>query len=216
MKAMNKIRQHRVPRTTTEWTWRSNYRVWDAKRKVFLYPENWIEPELRSPVRLQKTIDEVAAFICEKCDARKPSDRISKPGLRSGVRVLFAGPSGTGKTIAAGELAAELQKDLFRVGLRAVSSKYIGETEKNLRRVFDAAKSSGAILFFDEADALFGKRSGVKDSHDRYGILATNYFLQQIECYGDLSILAANSRIKIDNPLWPGFHYIISIRGRGT
>jgi SpoVK/Ycf46/Vps4 family AAA+-type ATPase len=200
----------------TEWTWDKNYRVWDANRKIFLYPKNWIEPELRSPVRLRETLDKVAAFVRERCDARKPSGRISKPERRSGVRVLFAGPSGTGKTMAAGVLAAELKKDLFRIDLGVVVSKYIGETEKNLTRVFNAAKDSGAILFFDEADALFGKRTEVKDSHDRYANIEINYFLQRIEHYGDLSILAADSRIKIDNVLWPGFHLVISIPPRGT
>jgi SpoVK/Ycf46/Vps4 family AAA+-type ATPase len=161
-------------------------------------------------------LDKVAAFVCEKCDARKPSERISKSERRSGVRVLFAGPSGTGKTMAAGVLAAELQKDLFRIDRSAVSSKYIGETEKNLTRVFDAAKGSSAILFFDEADALFGKRTEVKDSHDRYANIEINYFLQRMERHRGLSILAADSRIKIDNLLWPGFHLVISIPPRGT
>src|SRR5206468_7440460 len=85
-----------------------------------------------------------------------------------GVAVLFAGPSGTGKTLAAEVLAGELRLDLYRVDLSQVVSKYIGETEKNLRQIFDAAEAGGAVLLFDEADALFGKRSEVKDSHDRY------------------------------------------------
>src|SRR5262249_34973152 len=96
-----------------------------------------------------------------------------------GVSVLFAGPSGTGKTMAAEVLAARLQLDLYRIDLSAVVSKYIGETEKNLRWMFDAAEGGGSILFFDEADALFGKRSEIKDSHDRYANIETNYLLQR-------------------------------------
>ncbi|MGH9842447.1 MAG: ATP-binding protein, partial [Blastocatellia bacterium] len=100
-----------------------------------------------------------------------------------GINALFAGESGTGKTMAAEVIANELQLDLFRIDLSAVVSKYIGETEKNLRKLFDAAEDSGAILFFDEADALFGKRSEVKDSHDRYANIEINYLLQRMESY---------------------------------
>src|SRR5207253_3799580 len=98
-----------------------------------------------------------------------------------GISALFAGASGTGKTMAAEVLAAALRLDLYRIDLSCVVSKYIGETEKNLRRVFDAAEDGGAILFFDEADALFGKRSEVKDSHDRYANIEINYLLQRME-----------------------------------
>ena len=98
-----------------------------------------------------------------------------------GISALFAGESGTGKTMAAEVLANELRPDLYRIDLSAVVSKYIGETEKNLRRLFDAAEDGGAILFFDEADALFGKRSEVKDSHDRYANIEINYLLQRME-----------------------------------
>jgi SpoVK/Ycf46/Vps4 family AAA+-type ATPase len=103
-----------------------------------------------------------------------------------GVAVLFSGGSGTGKTLAAEVLAAELALDLYRIDLSSVVSKYIGETEKNLRRVFDAAEDSGAILLFDEADALFGKRSEVKDSHDRYANIEVSYLLQRMEAYSGL------------------------------
>src|SRR5262249_52332955 len=96
-----------------------------------------------------------------------------------GTAALFAGESGTGKTMAAEVLANDLGLSLHRIDLAAVVNKYIGETEKNLRRLFDAAEGSGAILFFDEADALFGKRSEVKDSHDRYANIEINYLLQR-------------------------------------
>jgi vesicle-fusing ATPase len=115
-----------------------------------------------------------------------------------GVAVLFVGPSGTGKTMAAEVLAASLRLDLFRVDLSQVVSKYIGETEKNLRRIFEAAEASGAILLFDEADALFGKRSEVKDSHDRYANLEISYLLQRMEAYRGLAVLTTNLKNALD------------------
>jgi SpoVK/Ycf46/Vps4 family AAA+-type ATPase len=115
-----------------------------------------------------------------------------------GISVLFSGPSGTGKTMAAEIMANHLELDLYRVDLAAVVSKYIGETEKNLRRVFDAAERGGGILFFDEADALFGKRSEVKDSHDRYANIEINYLLQRMEDYRGIAILATNRKSLLD------------------
>jgi hypothetical protein len=115
-----------------------------------------------------------------------------------GLSALFAGPSGTGKTLAAEILANELKLDLFRIDLSAVVSKYIGETEKNLRRVFDAAEEGGAVLLFDEADALFGKRSEVKDSHDRYANVEVSYLLQRMEAYRGLAILTTNMKEALD------------------
>jgi AAA+ superfamily predicted ATPase len=115
-----------------------------------------------------------------------------------GISALFAGESGTGKTMAAEVLAREMQLDLYRIDLSAVVSKYIGETEKNLRRVFDAAEDSGAILLFDEADALFGKRSEVKDSHDRYANIEVSYLLQRMESYRGLAILTTNLKPALD------------------
>jgi SpoVK/Ycf46/Vps4 family AAA+-type ATPase len=116
-----------------------------------------------------------------------------------GLKVLFAGESGTGKTMAAQVLAAELGLDLFRVDLATVVSKYIGETEKNLERIFTAADGSNAILFFDEADALFGKRSEVSDSHDRYANIEVAYLLQRMEAYPGAVILATNFKRNIDD-----------------
>jgi ATPase family associated with various cellular activities (AAA) len=115
-----------------------------------------------------------------------------------GITALFTGPSGTGKTFAAEVLAGELGLDLYRVDLSAVVSKYIGETEKNLRRVFDAAECGGALLLFDEADALFGRRSEVRDSHDRYANIEVNYLLQRMESYQGLAVLATNLRAALD------------------
>jgi hypothetical protein len=115
-----------------------------------------------------------------------------------GISALFTGESGTGKTMAAEVIAGELRLNLYRIDLSAVVSKYIGETEKNLRRLFDAAEDGGAILFFDEADALFGKRSEVKDSHDRYANIEINYLLQRMEAYRGLAILATNMKSALD------------------
>ena len=126
-----------------------------------------------------------------------------------GINALFAGESGTGKTMAAEVIANELQLDLFRIDLSAVVNKYIGETEKNLRRLFDAAEDSGAILFFDEADALFGKRSEVKDSHDRYANIEINYLLQRMESYRGLAILATNMKSALDKAFMRRLRFIV-------
>jgi hypothetical protein len=132
------------------------------------------------------------ARVCDEWGFAEKSNR----GL--GLSGLFAGPSGTGKTLAAEVLANELELDLFRIDLSTVVSKYIGETEKNLRRVFDAAEEGGAILLFDEADALFGKRSEVTDSHDRYANVEISYLLQRMEAYRGLAILATNMKEALD------------------
>lgn len=116
-----------------------------------------------------------------------------------GVNALFAGSSGTGKTITAEVIANELHLDLYKIDLSGVVSKYIGETEKNLNRIFRAAENANAILFFDEADALFGKRSEVRDSHDRYANIEISYLLQKMEEYEGLTILATNLRQNLDD-----------------
>ena len=134
----------------------------------------------------------------------------SKMNRGLGISVLFAGDSGTGKTMAAEGLANKLQLDLYRIDLSAVVSKYIGETEKNLRRLFDAAEDGGAILFFDEADALFGKRSEVKDSHDRYANIEVNYLLQRIEAYRGLAILATNMKSALDQAFLRRLRFIVN------
>jgi hypothetical protein len=115
-----------------------------------------------------------------------------------GISALFAGDSGTGKTMAAEVIANELKLNLYRIDLSGVVSKYIGETEKNLSRLFDGAEDGGVILFFDEADALFGKRSEVKDSHDRFANIEINYLLQRIESYRGVAILATNMKSALD------------------
>lgn len=127
-----------------------------------------------------------------------------------GISALFSGESGTGKTMAAEVLANDLRLNLYRVDLSGVVSKYIGETEKNLRRLFDAAEEGGAILFFDEADALFGKRSEVKDSHDRYANIEVNYLLQRMESYCGLAILATNMRSSLDIAFTRRLRFIVN------
>jgi SpoVK/Ycf46/Vps4 family AAA+-type ATPase len=115
-----------------------------------------------------------------------------------GDTALFTGESGTGKTMAAEVLARELELDLYRIDLSAVVSKYIGETEKNVKQVFDAAEEGGVLLLFDEADALFGKRSDVRDSHDRYANIEVSYLLQRMEAYEGLAILTTNLKSAMD------------------
>lgn len=127
-----------------------------------------------------------------------------------GISALFTGESGTGKTLAAEVLAHELRLDLYRIDLASVVSKYIGETEKNLRQLFDAAEDGGAILFFDEADALFGKRSEVKDAHDRYANIEVNYLLQRMEAFSGLTILATNLKSALDNAFTRRLRFIVN------
>jgi SpoVK/Ycf46/Vps4 family AAA+-type ATPase len=142
----------------------------------------------------------------EICNHVKYRDRVygawgfdRKLSLGKGLSVLFAGPSGTGKTMAAEIIAGELGLDLYKIDLSTVVSKYIGETEKNLSRIFIEAETSNSILFFDEADALFGKRSEVKDSHDRYANIEIGYLLQRMEEYEGVVILATNFRKNMDD-----------------
>ena len=116
-----------------------------------------------------------------------------------GISALFYGASGTGKTMAAEVLANEFRLDLYRIDLSRIVSKYIGETEKNLRRIFDAAETGSAILLFDEADALFGKRTEVKDSHDRHANIEVSYLLQRMEAYLGLAILTTNFQSALDS-----------------
>lgn len=126
-----------------------------------------------------------------------------------GISALFSGPSGTGKTLAAEVLANDLKLDLFRIDLSQVVNKYIGETEKNLKRVFDAAETGGAILLFDEADALFGKRSEVKDSHDRYANIEVSYLLQRMETYRGLAILTTNMKEALDTAFLRRIRFVV-------
>jgi SpoVK/Ycf46/Vps4 family AAA+-type ATPase len=133
----------------------------------------------------------------------------NKISLGTGVTALFAGPSGTGKTMAAGIMAREIGLDLYKIDLSLVVSKYIGETEKNLSKIFAEAETSNAILFFDEADALFGKRSEVRDSHDRYANIEIAYLLQKMDEYEGISILATNLRQNMDDSFVRRMQFIV-------
>lgn len=127
----------------------------------------------------------------------------------TGISALFAGPPGTGKTLAAQVIAAELRMDIYKVDLSTVVSKYIGETEKNLERIFSQARNSNAILFFDEADAIFGKRSEVKDAHDRYANIEVGYLLQRMESYDGVVILATNLRANLDEAFTRRLQFVV-------
>ncbi|MGB0562418.1 MAG: ATP-binding protein [Spirulinaceae cyanobacterium] len=155
--------------------------------------------------RLQQIIQQVRqrALVYDDWGFRARLNR----GL--GTAALFAGESGTGKTMAAEVIAGELDLQLYRIDLSAVVSKYIGETEKNLRQLFDAAESGGAILFFDEADSLFGKRSEVKDSHDRYANIGIDYLLQRLEAYRGLAILATNFKDALDTAFLRRLRFVV-------
>jgi MoxR-like ATPase len=134
----------------------------------------------------------------------------AKHPLGQGLVALFTGESGTGKTLAAEAIANEVELDLYRVDLATLVSKYIGETEKNLKRLFDAAETSGAVLLFDEADALFGKRSEVKDSHDRYANIEVAYLLQRVEAYRGLAVLTTNMKSALDQAFLRRIRFIVS------
>ncbi len=144
---------------------------------------------------LQEIIDTVRGRA-QVLDAWGVGDKLASS---RGVTVLFAGPPGTGKTMAAEIIAAALGLDLYRIDLSTIVSKYIGETEKNIERIFREAEQSNAILFFDEADALFGKRSEVRDSHDRYANVEISYLLQRMEGYDGVTVLATNLRGNLDD-----------------
>ncbi|MBV9282654.1 MAG: ATP-binding protein [Chloroflexi bacterium] len=181
--------------------------VWDACR-VQARPRlddlaQRIEPaagwdELVLPQGQHETLREIVTQVRERVTVYDRWGFRSRGARGLGITALFAGTSGTGKTTAAEVLAGELRLDLYRIDLSSLVSKYIGETEKNLRRVFDAAEEGGAILLFDEADALFGKRSEVKDSHDRYANIEVSYLLQRMEAYRGLAILTTNMRKALD------------------
>ncbi len=129
--------------------------------------------------------------------------------LKPGYRALFFGPSGTGKTQTASLLGKQTGRDVYRIDLSLIVSKFIGETEKNLSRIFDQAEDKDWILFFDEADALFGKRTSVKDAHDRYANQEVSYLLQRVECFSGLVILASNFRNNIDEAFLRRFQSVI-------
>jgi hypothetical protein len=156
-----------------------------------------------------QTLHDIAMHVRHRMIVYETWGFATKGDRGLGISALFSGVSGTGKTMAAEVLANELNLDLYRIDLSAVVSKYIGETEKNLRRVFDAAEEGGAILLFDEADALFGKRSEVKDSHDRYANIEVSYLLQRMEAYRGLAILTTNLKSALDTAFLRRIRFIL-------
>ncbi len=195
------------------------HRLWDACRML-------VRPRLdvlAQRLDLKATWDDLVLPKEEKDMLQQIADQVGqrskvygewgfaeKMNRGLGINALFAGESGTGKTMAAEVIANALRLNLYRIDLSAVVSKYIGETEKNLRRLFDAAEDGGAILFFDEADALFGKRSEVKDSHDRYANIEINYLLQRMEAYRGLAILATNMKSALDTAFVRRLRFIVN------
>jgi ATPase family associated with various cellular activities (AAA) len=158
------------------------------------------------------TLHAIAAQLRQRTTVYERWGFATPSGRGLGISALFHGPSGTGKTLAAEVLAAALRLDLYRIDLSSVVSKYIGETEANLRRVFDTAEESGAILLFDEADALFGKRSEVKDSHDRYANIEVSYLLQRMETYRGLAILTSNMKSALDQAFLRRLRFVVQFR----
>ncbi|MGB5712369.1 MAG: ATP-binding protein [Waterburya sp.] len=165
--------------------------------------------DLVLPPMQQQVLQEIAVHVRQRLTVYETWGFASKGARGLGISALFAGLSGTGKTMAAEVLANELRLELYRIDLSSVVSKYIGETEKNLRRVFDAAEQGGAILLFDEADALFGKRSEVKDSHDRYANIEVSYLLQRMEAYRGLAILTTNLKNALDTAFMRRLRFIV-------
>lgn len=155
------------------------------------------------------TLREIAGQVRQRATVYEKWGFAAKSARGLGISALFAGASGTGKTMAAEVLANELALDLYQIDLSALVSKYIGETEKNLRRVFDAAEEGGAILLFDEADALFGKRSEVNDSHDRYANIEVSYLLQRMESYRGLAILTTNMKESMDTAFLRRLRFVV-------
>ncbi|HKI06201.1 MAG TPA: ATP-binding protein [Thermoanaerobaculia bacterium] len=201
-----------------------HHRLWDASRAVSrprldalaqrVDPKATWE-DIVLPEKQEILLRQIASQVAERARVYGDWGFAERQNRGLGINALFTGDSGTGKTMAAEVIANELRLSLYRIDLSAVVNKYIGETEKRLRRLFDAAEDGGAILFFDEADALFGKRSEVKDSHDRYANIEINYLLQRIESYRGLAILATNMRNALDTAFLRRLRFIVEFPTQG-
>jgi hypothetical protein len=176
-----------------------------AKR---IEPQRRLEEVVLPPERMEQ-LREVESHIRNRSRVYVDWGFQKKLSLGRGLNVLFSGSSGTGKTMAAEALAREIGLDLYKIDLSSVVSKYIGETEKNLKRIFDEAEESNAILFFDEADALFGKRSDVKDAHDRYANVEISYLLQKMEEHEGIVILATNLSRNMDEAFLRRMQFVV-------
>jgi SpoVK/Ycf46/Vps4 family AAA+-type ATPase len=165
--------------------------------------------DLVLPASQKRVLGQIAAHVRQRAKVYDVWGFGGKGSRGLGISALFAGPSGTGKTMAAEVLANELSLDLYRIDLSQIISKYIGETEKNLQQVFEAAEEGAAVLLFDEADALFGKRSEVKDSHDRYANIEVSYLLQRMESYRGLAILTTNRKSALDQAFLRRLRFVV-------
>ena len=161
------------------------------------------------PEKEQHILQTLSAHVAQRARVYEDWGFGDKNGRGLGISALFAGASGTGKTTAAEVISRDLNLDLYRIDLSSVVSKYIGETEKNLRRIFDAAEGGGVILLFDEADALFGKRSDVSDSKDRYANMEVSYLLQRMESYRGLAILTTNLKNSMDQAFLRRLRFVV-------
>ena len=165
--------------------------------------------DLILPSKEKFVLHDIAAHVRQRLTVYEKWGFAGRSRRGLGISALFAGTSGTGKTMAAEVLGNELQLDVYRVDLSSVIDKYIGETEKNLKRIFDAAEGGGVILLFDEADALFGKRTEVKDSHDRHANVGVSYLLQRMEAYRGLAVLTTNLKNSLDQAFLRRLRFVI-------
>jgi SpoVK/Ycf46/Vps4 family AAA+-type ATPase len=165
--------------------------------------------DLVLPEPQKQILRTIALHVRQRATVYRDWGFAAKSARGLGISALFAGASGTGKTMACAALASELKLDLFRIDLSQVVNKYIGETEKNLARIFDAAEEGASILLFDEADALFGKRTEVKDSHDRYANIEVSYLLQRMEAYRGLAILTTNRKSALDQAFLRRIRFVV-------
>jgi hypothetical protein len=165
--------------------------------------------DLILPSKEKLVLHDIAAHVRQRLTVYEKWGFAGRSRRGLGISALFAGTSGTGKTMAAEVLGNELQLDVYRIDLSSVIDKYIGETEKNLKRIFDAAEGGGVILLFDEADALFGKRTEVKDSHDRHANVGVSYLLQRMEAYRGLAVLTTNLKNSLDQAFLRRLRFVI-------
>jgi SpoVK/Ycf46/Vps4 family AAA+-type ATPase len=170
----------------------------DLERLATLVTPVWTLDDLVVSPQVRAQLTELLAHVAYQDEVLDGWGFRRRLPRGQGVAALFSGPPGTGKTMAAEAVAHALHQDLYRVDLAAVVSKWLGETEKNLAAAFDEAERSGAVLLFDEADALFGKRTEVHDARDRYANLEVNYLLQRVEAFTGLVILATNRKSSLD------------------
>lgn len=186
--------------------WHSNQKLTTMARKI---ESNYSWDDIVLPPDQKQQLSEICNYFANMARVYEDWGFQSKTSLGKGLNIMFAGSSGTGKTMSADIMSGELGLDLYKIDISTIISKYIGETEKNLDKIFTEAQDSNSILFFDEADALFGKRSDVKDSHDRYANIEVSYLLQKMEEYQGIVILASNFRTNMDDAFVRRMHFVV-------